>query len=91
MKAANHKLQINRLRRIQGQIGGLIKMTEEGRYCMDILTQLRASRSALKKVEEQILRGHLNHCFAGITRRGAEKDFKKKLDELFEVFGPFGP
>lgn len=90
MKSANHKTQIGRLKRIEGQVGGLIKMVEEGRYCMDILTQLRAARAALKKVEEQILRDHMNHCLAGVARRGSERDFRKKLDELFEVFGPFG-
>ena len=90
MKHAVHRLQVTRLKRIEGQVNGVVRMVEAGRYCMDILIQLRAASAALKKVEEQVLREHLNHCLAGVARRGAEKEFQKKLDELFEVFGPFG-
>ena len=43
-----------RLRRIEGQVGGLIRMVDEDRYCVDVLIQINAVRAALHKVEEQI-------------------------------------
>lgn len=82
-------MQVTRLKRIEGQVNGVVKMIEEGRYCMDILIQLRAARAALKKVEEQVLRDHLNHCLAGVVHHGSKREIQKRLDELFKVFGPF--
>ena len=43
-----------RLKRIEGQVGGLLRMVEEQRYCVDILVQINAVRSALHKVEELV-------------------------------------
>ena len=57
-----HDSQVNRLRKIEGQVRGLQKMIEERRYCMDIVSQLRAVQGALKKVELGILETHLQHC-----------------------------
>ncbi|ADQ15466.1 metal-sensitive transcriptional regulator [Halanaerobium hydrogeniformans] len=53
---------IIRLRRIEGQIRGLQRMIEEDKYCVDILTQISASRGALKKVGLKILDSHINGC-----------------------------
>jgi DNA-binding FrmR family transcriptional regulator len=49
---ARHTGQLPRLRRIEGQVRGLVRMVESERYCVDILTQIRAARAALKRVEE---------------------------------------
>ena len=53
-----------RLKRVEGQVGGVLRMVEDNRYCIDLLTQISAMRAALHKVEEEILRDHLNHCVA---------------------------
>ena len=53
--------QLLRLRKIEGQVRGLQKMIEERRYCMDIVSQLRAAAGALKQVELDILESHLQH------------------------------
>ncbi len=50
------------LRRIEGQVRGVLRMVEQDRYCVDVLTQINAVRAALHKVEEQILRDHVSHC-----------------------------
>jgi DNA-binding FrmR family transcriptional regulator len=50
------------LNRIAGQIEGIKKMVDEGRYCPEILSQLRAVRSAVKGIETEILRRHLSSC-----------------------------
>ena len=59
-----------RLSRIAGQVGGLQKMVDEDRYCVDILTQLAAIRSALDAVGTQLLTNHIEHCVAGHAAGG---------------------
>ena len=54
-----------RMSRIAGQVGGLQKMLDEDRYCVDILTQLAAVRSALDAVGTELLTNHIEHCVAG--------------------------
>ena len=90
MKHASHESQLARLRRIHGQVGGLLRMVEERRYCMEILTQLRAVRAALSRVEENILREHVEHCVGDAVRSGRATAVQTKLDELFEVLSKFG-
>jgi len=90
MKHASHTAQLMRLKRIHGQVAGLIRMVEDRRYCVDILTQLRAAGAALDKVEEQILRVHVEHCVGDAVRSGKSAAARKKLDELFDVLSRFG-
>ncbi len=86
---ARHTGQLDRLRRIEGQVGGLARMVEEGRYCVDILTQVRAARAALRRVEESVLREHVEHCVAQAIRSGSPVEQKAKVDELLDVVGRF--
>ncbi len=51
-----------RLRRMEGQVRGVQKMVEEGRYCVDIVTQLQAISAAADRVAEQVLEGHIRGC-----------------------------
>jgi DNA-binding FrmR family transcriptional regulator len=76
-----------RLRRIEGQVGGLLRMVEEDRYCVDILIQINAVRAALHKVEEQILRDHVSHCVAGAFTSGNPVEQRHKIDELVDTIG----
>ena len=64
----------NRLKRIAGQVAGLQKMVEDDRYCVDILTQLAAVRSALDAVGVQLLTDHVEHCVSGCVHHGGGKD-----------------
>jgi DNA-binding FrmR family transcriptional regulator len=64
-------------------------MVEEERYCVDILTQLRAARAALRRVEEAVLREHVEHCVAQAIRSGDSAEQKTKVDELLDVVGRF--
>ncbi len=86
---ARHTGQLDRLRRIEGQVGGLVRMVEQERYCVDILTQIRAARAALRRVEEAVLRDHVEHCVGQAIRSGDAAEQKKKVDELLEVLGRF--
>lgn len=83
----NHCGNLPRLNRISGQIEGIKKMIEEGRYCPDILIQLRAVRSALKAVESNVLQTHLQHCVAQSFDSETEKN--QKIEELKMLFDRF--
>jgi DNA-binding FrmR family transcriptional regulator len=76
---------ITRLKRIEGQVGGLRRMVEEDRYCVDLLTQINAVRAALHKVEEQVLRDHVSHCVAGAFTSGDMVEQRHKVEELIET------
>lgn len=76
---------VNRLKRIEGQIRGLTGMLEDGRYCIDVLTQLRAARAALNRVEQLMLKDHLNHCIEGAIVSGDAGQQRKKAAELVEL------
>lgn len=81
---------LTRLTRIEGQVRGVARMVEEDRYCIDILTQMQAIKAALKKVEEQVLKGHAAHCVAEAIESGNAKDQTEKFNELVELFGKYG-
>ena len=78
--------KINRLNRIAGQVRGLAQMIEDDRYCMDILHQLQAVKSALAKVETQILKDHAACCVAEAIASGDEADQREKFEELVGLF-----
>ncbi len=79
------KSQLARLSRIEGQVRGVARMIEEDRYCIDVLTQIRAVRAALNKVEQQTLGDHLQHCVAHAFHAGSAAERQTKIDELLEV------
>lgn len=88
--ASNHKEVLDRLRRIEGQVRGVQKMVEEERYCIEILTVLRSVVAALGKVEEVILRRHLETCVSQAMRSGSEREQDEKIDEVMQVLSQFG-
>ena len=77
--------RLARLGRIEGQVRGVARMIEDERYCIDVLTQIRAVRAALDKVEQATLSDHLQHCVAHAFHAGSENDRQTKIDELLEV------
>jgi DNA-binding FrmR family transcriptional regulator len=81
-----HQDCLSRLSRIEGQVRGVSRMIEEERYCIDILTQLRAIKAALGKVETEILKDHADHCVADAIKSGSEKTQREKFGELIELF-----
>jgi CsoR family transcriptional regulator, copper-sensing transcriptional repressor len=79
---------LNRLRRIEGQIRGLQRMVEEGRYCADILTQIASAHEALRGVGKLLMRNHLQHCVTDAIRSGetaeAERAYSEVLDLMYK-------
>lgn len=82
----DHTKLIARLNRIEGQVGGVRKMIEERRYCLDILAQTRATQSALKAVEAEVLNTHLAHCVKDALHSRDEAAVERKLAEIVKVF-----
>jgi DNA-binding FrmR family transcriptional regulator len=70
-----------RLQRIAGQVAGLQKMVDEDRYCVDILTQLAAVRSALDAVGVELLTDHMEHCVIGCTGASPHPETRKRSHE----------
>ena len=62
MDAEAKKKSLERLSRIEGQVRGIARMIESGRYCIDIMTQISAVQAALRKVEGELLKSHVAHC-----------------------------
>ena len=79
-----------RLARIEGQVRGVERMVEDGRYCIDILNQVQAIKAALRRVEEELLKGHAAHCVAHAIKSGDAKDQTKKFAELVELMSRYG-
>jgi CsoR family transcriptional regulator, copper-sensing transcriptional repressor len=74
---------INRLRRIAGQVGGVERMVDEERYCIDILTQVGAIQAALDKVSLALLDDHARHCVLDATGENREE----MTDEMMGAVG----
>ena len=85
MDDATKKTSQTRLKRIEGQVRGVARMVEEDRYCIDVLTQLRAVQAALGKVEQEILREHLNHCVAHALHSGTDDERTRMIEEVIQV------
>ncbi len=77
--------RLKRLNRIEGQVRGLVRMIEDDRYCIDIVTQIAAVRAALRRVEESVLRDHIDHCVRHAISSGDKAEQKQKIAELMEV------
>lgn len=75
----------HRLNRIEGQVRGVARMVEEDRYCIDVLTQLRAARAAIAGVEAEILKSHLQHCIESAIVAGDADEQRRKASELIEL------
>jgi CsoR family transcriptional regulator, copper-sensing transcriptional repressor len=76
---------LKRLKRIEGQVGGLVRMVEDDRYCIDIVTQIAAVRAALRRAEEEVLNDHLGHCVEHAIMSGDKADQRRKIAELMDV------
>ncbi|MET7290494.1 metal-sensitive transcriptional regulator [Streptomyces sp. NPDC005573] len=85
MAAEELKTVVNRLRRAQGQIAGVIKMIEEGRDCEDVVTQLSAASRALDRAGFAIIATGLQHCLTDGDMGAPEEreQMRARLEKLF--------
>ena len=83
----DHKGQLSRLAKIDGQIRGITRMIEERRYCIDIVFQIKAVQAALKQVQMGVLEKHIHHCVAASARTGNPAELAEKIEEIVQVVG----
>ena len=77
---------VKRLNRVEGQVRGIAKMIEDDRYCVDVLTQVAAVRSALDAMALQMLRDHAHGCVQDALRSGKGD---AAIDEMLLVVEKF--
>mgnify|MGYP000014397767 CR=1 FL=1 len=82
MRTDGNEQIVRNLKIARGQVDGIIKMVEEGRYCIDIARQISATVSILKKVNADIIHRHMKSCVKDAIMKG-EGD--ERLEEVFEL------
>jgi CsoR family transcriptional regulator, copper-sensing transcriptional repressor len=75
----------DRLKRIEGQVRGLQRMVDEGRYCPDILAQVASVHAALRGVGKLLMRNHLQHCVTDALRSGDAGAAERTYDEVMDL------
>ncbi|MGH6659766.1 MAG: metal-sensitive transcriptional regulator [Sphingomicrobium sp.] len=85
MERANKTALRNRLNRVEGQVRGIGRMIDEDRYCIDVLTQVQAVRSALAGVETELIKDHLEQCVVGAMAGGDIDEQRAKAQELLKL------
>ena len=80
-KASKQDL-LKRLARVEGQVGGVARMVEEDRYCIDVLTQIEAAQAALNKIALGLVDDHVRHCM-----RGGKGASEAQVQELMGAVG----
>ncbi len=88
-KGTDQRAKLVALKRIEGQVRGVQKMIEEKRYCIDILRAIGAAAGALKSVEAEILKTHLNACVKTAVEGSSKKEKDAKLNEVYQFFKGF--
>ena len=78
---------LKRLHYIEGHLGGIRKMVEEDKYCVDVLRQTYAVRKAIEKLEALILEGHLHGCVPEGIKNGREEAVIEELVQLYNLAG----
>lgn len=78
-----------RLNRIEGQIKGIQRMVEEGRYCVEVMGQISAVQEALRGVGKLIMRNYLENCVTTSLRTGKKKKAQETYAELMDVIYKF--
>ena len=76
------KKAVQSLKTARGQIDGIIKMVEDGRYCMDISNQIAATGALVKKSQVLILKQHIEHC---VTAAVESDNSEEKMDEIMKI------
>jgi CsoR family transcriptional regulator, copper-sensing transcriptional repressor len=83
MLPLNKREILNRLKTVRGHLDGIIRMTEDEAYCVDLMKQVAAAQASLERVNRLILKNHLETCFAEAVGEGrAEPAIAELLDAV---------
>jgi DNA-binding FrmR family transcriptional regulator len=75
----------NRLRRIEGQVRGIIRMLEDQRNCEDLITQVLAVRSAMDRVASEILKHHVDQCLNEMSPNDAKSAISRAVQLMNKI------
>lgn len=84
MSASKSKILIN-FKKARSQIDKMVKMLEDGEYCINIMQQNLAVVGLLKSAHQQFLENHLNSCFSNAMKANNNKLKQKMIDEILQV------
>lgn len=87
MKQETSKKALKRLAKIEGQVRGIARMIEEDRYCIDIVRQIQAVKSAMTGLEGVVLEDHLATCVDTALKSDSLSKRREKVEELVAVLG----
>jgi CsoR family transcriptional regulator, copper-sensing transcriptional repressor len=76
----------NRALSIHGHVGAVVRMIDQGAYCIDIIKQTQAIQKAIDRLNAMILDDHLNSCVTTAIRGDKPKERERVLKELLDVF-----
>ena len=79
----SHQSQLSALRRVEGQVRCVIKMIDEGKYCIDVLNQIKAAKAALVRVESNVLKKHVESCVKASFKN--KESIDSKVEELLKL------
>lgn len=80
-----HDKNLIALKRIEGQVRGIQKMIGNGKYCIDIVTQIHAAVNALHRVSEAIFEKHIEHCVVDVFKGKSIREKKQKINEITRI------
>ncbi|UCC95617.1 MAG: metal-sensitive transcriptional regulator [Candidatus Omnitrophota bacterium] len=80
-----HEANLVALRRIEGQVKGIQRMIDNGKYCIDIIIQIHAVIHALYRVSEKILAKHMESCVVDAFRSKPKRQRQQKINEVINV------
>ena len=81
----DNKKILMRLKRIQGQVLGVQKMILEDKYCIDIITQTSAIKSAISSLEDEMLESHLAHCLHSDNNKNRQKEMQAEIIKVYKL------
>lgn len=82
-----HRAHVAKLNRIEGQVKAVKQMIEDNRYCIDILSQLKAIRGAVLRVQKDVLQTHMQNCVKQAIQSKDHQDTDRKIQEILKVLG----
>jgi len=86
MKKSFKKQILKRMNYLSGHLEGIKKMIKDDKYCIDVILQNEAVIAAIKKLNQLILENHLDTCVTEAVKKKGEKERKKKIKEILELF-----
>jgi DNA-binding FrmR family transcriptional regulator len=85
-KPINNEQLLARLSRVEGQVRGISRMVDEGKYCIDIVDQITAARKAMEKVALLIIQRHVNSCIKDAMAEGQGEEMTEELVQALDKF-----